>query len=264
MEYLKRLFVTALADAWRMVGGGPVSVLVVTGVIVGVTVLFYRSLAGTEAAKDQVRWTLSAVAATIAVAFLLLLVNFFFFTPMKLYEEKAQAAQRVDELHRELEHRRHTIVTSDPVFPNIIYLLQAFRMYRVALGHDTRCTVYITAPPDSAETASMVQQFSIATSNCATFMTGTDTPTLEREALDGTVPGFITLNAPEGSRTADALFAALTPHFRTRRGYRAIPQGRLAEVQQEYVWLQFGNGVRFDSELREAEARQQGSAENPR
>jgi len=261
MEYWKRLLVTALSDTWRLVVGGPVSTLLVVGVVTGVALLFYRNLAGTEAMRDQLRMTVSGIAAALAVGLGVLSVNLCLLTPMKLYEEQAAVAQRVPELERELTHRRHTIDTSDPVFPNIIYLLQAFRMYRVALGPDTKCTVYITAPPNSAATASMIEQFSIATSNCGTFgPLATDSPSLEKEALEGSTPGMITLHAPEGNKSADALFNALTPHFRMKRGYKTIPAGRLADAPQEnYVWLQFGTGVRFDSELREAERQHAGA-----
>jgi hypothetical protein len=155
-------------------------------------------------------------------------------------------------LKLELDAHRHAISTRDPVFPNTIYLLQAFRMYRVALGPSTRCTVYVTSPPDSAATASMVAQLQIAVSNCATFgPMGTDMPALSKEALEGSTPGFITVNARENSKAADELAARLSPHFKVKRGYKEIPKGRLADIVPEQVWLQFGENTRFASELRQ-------------
>jgi hypothetical protein len=45
------------------------------------------------------------------------------------------------------------MVTTDPVFPNTIYLLQAFDIYRHAeKGHT--CVVYLTAPPQDSIMAS--------------------------------------------------------------------------------------------------------------
>jgi len=155
-----------------------------------------------------------------------------------------------------VQSRRHSLDTTEPVFPNIIYLLKAFRMYRFAIGHDTKCTVYITAPPGSTQFASMVAQVSIATSNCATFGPHGDqlTPTLEKEALEGSVPGVITIHAAEHDRAADKLLNSLASVFRVKRGYKPIAQGRLADsVPSNYIWLQFGANTRPGSELREQE-----------
>lgn len=175
-----------------------------------------------------------------------------------LRNERDEAMRKNVTLEESLRQKKHSIDTTDAVFPNIIYLLQAFRMYRVALGHDAQCTVYITAPPDSVPTASAVAQFSIATSNCATFgPLGSDLPpTLEKETLGGSVPGMVIVHAPENNRAADELMNRLTSVFRVKRGYKSIPTGRLANsVPPDYIWLQFGVNTRFASELRENEAR---------
>jgi hypothetical protein len=130
-------------------------------------------------------------------------------------------------------------------------------MYRIALGPDTKCTVYVTAPPTSEALASMVAQFQIAVTNCATFgPPGMDTPTLLKEALQSSSPGVLTVNAPENSKAADELTAKLAPHFRVKRGFKEIPKGRLAEQSPEYVWLQFGENAAFSSELTEQHVRQ--------
>lgn len=37
-----------------------------------------------------------------------------------------------EELQSQLERHRHSVITTDPVFPNIIYMLQTFHIYRTA------------------------------------------------------------------------------------------------------------------------------------
>jgi hypothetical protein len=165
------------------------------------------------------------------------------------------ATKQVRALEQELNVRKHTISTEDPVFPNLIYLLEAFRMYRNALGPQTKCTVYVTAPADSVPTASLVAQFQIAVSNCATAgPMGTDLPpSMQKEDLDGAVPGVVTVNAPENDGPADRLVGDLVHVFRVKRGYRSIPRGRLADTypMEHYVWLQFGQNTSFQSEARQ-------------
>ncbi len=171
--------------------------------------------------------------------------------------EKSSIAAQNEILMKSVQSRRHGLDTTEPVFANTIYLLQAFRMYRVALGHDAKCTIYVTAPPDSLPTASMVAQFSIATSNCATAGPhgGDLTPTLEKEVLEGSVPGMVIVHAAEGDKTAHVLVNQLTHVFRVKRGYKSIPKGRISETYPpNRIWLQFGVNTRFASELRENKA----------
>ena len=64
--------------------------------------------------------------------------------------------------------RKHSISTTDPVFPNIIYLLQAFNLYRHSLN-GAPGVIKISAPPESQPVASMMAQFSNSVSGCYTF-----------------------------------------------------------------------------------------------
>lgn len=196
----------------------------------------------------------------VALIVVLGFTYFGFFVPT-IYNDHQTLAKKVDELSKkskelsaDLETHRHGMVTTDPVFPNTIYLLEAFRMYRVALGQKAKCTVYVTAPPEAEALASMTAQFQINVSNCATFgPMGTDLPpSMQKEALEGTTRGFVTINAPEGDRAADELTSRLASVFRVKRGYREIPKGRLAEYPTgHFVWIQFGPQSAFASEHRE-------------
>lgn len=263
MEYWKQLFLSALVDTWAILVGSPLSMFIVSLAIFCITLLIFRKLAGVEAMRDRLRATASLVIATCLIGVAVFFSNLLLITPKWMYGEQRELAQVLrrerDELIKRntflaeaLQHRKHSIDTTDPVFPNIIYLLQAFRMYRNALGHGAKCTIYITAPPDSVPAARMVAQFSIATSNCATFGPhGIDlTPTLEQEALEGSIPGIIIAHAPEHHRATDILVNHLNPHFRVKRGYKTFPEGRIAKTSpHNNIWLQFGANTRFNSEL---------------
>lgn len=268
MEYWKQIILRALADTWGVVAGGRLSTLIASVAILCITLAIYKKLAGPEAMRNRLRATASIGMATMLVGFVVFFVNLLIITPRWLYEEQKELAQHLREerkqlikdnalLSQALSHRKHSIDTTDPVFPNIIYLLQAFRIYRNTIGHDAKCTIYITAPPDSIPAASMVAQFSIATSNCATFgpMGSNLTPSLENEAREGSVPGIIIAHAPEHDKAADKLVNHLNPHFRVKRGYKAIPVGRIAKSSlHNNIWLQFGANTRFSSELRDNDA----------
>lgn len=61
-------------------------------------------------------------------------------------------------LATELDVRKNSVFVRDPVFTNIIYLLQDFRIYRGA-QQGKPCVIYVTAMPDSLALASTVAQF---------------------------------------------------------------------------------------------------------
>jgi hypothetical protein len=158
---------------------------------------------------------------------------------------------RNKEMASKLDKKTHSLDTTDPVFPNTIYLLQAFASYRHALGGvDKPCQVKVTAPPESGSLAmaSMVAQLSVAASNCSTFgpMDSSIDPDVDKEAMNGMVPGVIVFHAAKGDRAADQLFSALSNQIQLRRSYDVPTSSSL----EHFIWLQFGTGVKWNSQLR--------------
>lgn len=198
--------------------------------------------------------TLAAVVLVVCVSYVVCFIPTVYEDHQLLAKRLVELAKENKALRKDLEVHRHGMVTSDAVFANTIYLLQAFRMYRHAIGPDAKCTIYVTAPPDAAAVASLTTQFQISVSNCATFgPMDNASPSGQHETTEGSKPGFVTINAPEGDRGADELMSQLTHVFRVDRGYKSIPKGRLAEApQSNAIWMQFGQGATFESELREA------------
>jgi hypothetical protein len=158
------------------------------------------------------------------------------------------------QLERDLEIHRHSVSTTDPVFPNLIYMLQAFAVFRSEV-HGESCVVRITAPATSQPLASVFAQLSVATSNCATF--GPDAPLntnpdLESEAMNGMMPDAIVFHAAHDDRAANELFMRLYNQIKLVRSYKMpnatdyqSPPGGYAHT----VWLQFGSQVKWNSEV---------------
>jgi len=160
------------------------------------------------------------------------------------------------QLSSSLEWRKDNISTTDPVFPNIIYLLQAFQIYRLE-QHGKPCVIYLTSMPDSSALASVVAQFSNSVSGCSTF--GPDAvgnPDLDDMAADGMVPGVILIHAQRDDKAALRLQERLGNQIQTRLSYKppTLPKNRLYagsrdNYRENFVWLQFGSGVKWNSEL---------------
>src|SRR5258705_7908488 len=124
-------------------------------------------------------------AALVAISFGAFLVR----TVYDLHQTLADTNQRLiasnENLSTDLEIRKYSISTADPVFPNTIYMLQAFNIYRHALA-GAPCQIKVIAPPESAAMASMIAQFSNSVSGCSTFgpMDSRMNPDVEKETRD--------------------------------------------------------------------------------
>ena len=161
-------------------------------------------------------------------------------------------------LSTSLYKKRHSIDVTDPVFPNIIYLLQAFDGYR-HMRKGAPCVLHVTAPEpisDSAALASAFAQFSNSVSDCYTF--GPDmlfdlNPDLKKEARTGMVPDAIVFHAARDDKAALQLFDSLSNQIRVVRSYE-LPAKPVYKIRQDLelpitIWLQFGTNVRWNSEL---------------
>jgi hypothetical protein len=197
----------------------------------------------------------------IGALFVIALVMWTVFTLRTVYYDHehfvtlhAEDAQRIRDAEAKLAFYRSNISTQDPVFGNIIYLLQAFAVFRNGV-HGESCVIRVTAPSESLPLASMVAQFSVATSNCATF--GPDelfdrNPDLKTETLQGMVPDAIVFHAARDDKAANELFMRLSNLIKLVRSYDLpsthdyqTPAGGYAHT----VWLQFGSQVKWNGEL---------------
>ena len=170
-----------------------------------------------------------------------------------LVSQNVELRRRKTDLESTLHKKTHSLDTTDPVFPNIIYLLEAFNVFRHA-NKGVPCVVRLTAPPDSLPMASMVAQFSNSVSGCYTFgPEGPGNPDLDKIAIEGMIPDAIVFHAARDDKAADELFNRLSNQIQLRRSYEIpneIRNYRIPEQGQEHIiWLQFGTRVKWNSEL---------------
>ena len=197
---------------------------------------------------------LVGIAVLVTIAYGWFVVRTVYDDHQHLVALSGQLAESNKALSAEVQWRKHNIATTDPVFPNLIYLLQAFDIYRHALNGQ-RCAIVLTAPRESEALARVVASFSNSVSNCTT--SGPDdasrNPDVETETMVGMVPDFVVFHAARDDKAANQLFNELGNQIQLKRSYElppvknyAIPPG---VGQVHVVWLQFGTDSKWNSEL---------------
>jgi hypothetical protein len=167
-------------------------------------------------------------------------------------QSSAAAAQEIARLRAQVEFQQNNITTQEPVFINIRDLLQAFAVFRNDLNKES-CVVKITAPPQTEPLASVVGNFSIATSNCPTFgpMLGDMDPDETAATMRGMIPDAIVFHAARDDKAANELFMRLSNQIKLVRSYE-LPSVNYQTPAGGYVhtvWLQFGSKVKWNSEI---------------
>ena len=207
------------------------------------------------------RSNLKAGSISVGVVFIVAIAMWAVFCVRTVYADHtqfvalhAEDTKRIADEETQVKFYQHNISTHDPVFSNLIYLLQDFAVFRNNV-HGETCVVRITAPEQSQPLASAFAQFSVNTSNCPTF--GPDelfdrNPDLKGETLNGMVPDAIVFHAARDDRAANELFSRLSNQVKLVRSYNLpsvhdyqTPAGGYAHT----VWLQFGSQVKWNSEL---------------
>ncbi len=224
----------------------------------------YRQAGGTHALKSAVDDQILSLQAW-GIGFLgLLAVCYAVFIVRTIYIDHQNLVSRIEALRsqnvqiaQELDIHTHSIVTTDPVFPNIIYMLQAFNIFRHQHEQSRPCVIRFTATRKSLPLASMFAQFGNSVSGCTTF--GPDpniwmNPDLEKEA-SGAAPGVITLHAARENAAANELLINLGNQIPVKRSYD-LPSAKQRERMyripnqgtEDLIWLEFGDDVRWNSE----------------
>ena len=161
------------------------------------------------------------------------------------------------DLAKELEIRKHSMVTTDPVFPNTIYLLEAFNTYRHA-QNGRPCVILLSEPTGGGSMASMVGQFSNSVSGCFTFgpMDSRIDPDVEEQATNGMIPGMIVLHAARDDKAADQLLIHLGNQIQVKRSFdlpSAIERRPMYSIptpgRETLIWLQFGPDVKWNEQV---------------
>jgi hypothetical protein len=230
---------------------GFIAPLVVAGVSILGTLYFTRE-------RHENDHTMKVALRAVVVVALLVFGPIFIYQSLKLvYEEHRTLVARYRELDatnkqlaEDLERHKHTLVTTDPAFANVTYMLQAFSIFRSALRGEP-CVVRVTAPPEAMAMARMVAQLSIAASNCPTF--GPDeqgNPDLDKQALSGMSSDFVIFHAADDDQAAWTLFDRLSSRIMMKTSYDP-PKITWSPVvpRAHIVWLQFGTHAQWKSEF---------------
>ncbi len=201
------------------------------------------------------------VAGLVFISFWIFLVRTVYDDHQSLVNRSNVLANKIATVTQEVEFRKHNMVTTDPVFVNTIYLLQAFNVYRHA-QNGKPCVLLLSAPPENKEAnamASMVAQFSNSVSGCFTFgpMDANADPDVEKRAEAGMVPNKIVFHAARGNPAAEQLFTGLGSLIQLKRGYDVPSASERAHLysipnpgQEDVIWLQFGTNVQWNEQLR--------------
>ena len=197
---------------------------------------------------------------------LIIVVSYSYYFVHTVYEDHQALVSYVTNLDnenktlsRELELRKHTLVTNEPVFSNTTALLMAFGTYRHA-RNGKPCAIMLTAPKSSRSPLPMVVSgLSNSVSDCTTFgpMNSDIDPDVEKQAMDGMIPNEVVFHADRNSKAADRLFNSLEGLLPVRRSYdmpSAADQthryGIPNPAQTEFIWLQFGTDATWNEQQR--------------
>jgi hypothetical protein len=209
-------------------------------------------------AAEALGITLGSTWVVIIIAWIVVVVLTVFSDHQRLSSANTILASQNKDLRADLDWRRHNLSTTDPVFPNIIYMLQAFERFgRVMDVHPQAglpsCVIYMTWPKgaDSARIGALMHQLGGPLTGCAPFASEGDSD-LDPELLEGDQDDVIKVHAAKDEPAADALMGSLGNEIRLQRTYRMFknPEKRWSPYspQQRVVWLQFGKSVKWNSE----------------
>lgn len=199
---------------------------------------------------------------TVAGFALLILAAWFLFLALAIYKDHQQLVTENSQLlivntqlSTDLEWRKHNVSTTDAVFPNMIYMLQAFHSFKGEMN-GSPCVLYFSAPKETQPLASVIAQLAGPLSGCSPFgpasSNGRETDD-DEELTQGIVLDAIVVHAKDGERAADGLFSTLGNQIKLQRSHKLLkhPERRWAVRNGEHVvWLQFGPTVKWNSELR--------------
>lgn len=190
--------------------------------------------AGLPVTAEMLSWAVPATFATIVIAYR------FVIYPANEHIKRVRSEGA-------LLQASHNLGASTPAFANAFQIVRAFTAWRRAIGLSAVGSIKITATPDTTDLAVTVAQLACLGSGCQTF--GPDSwdvnPEAEREAVTGMVPEVVVVHIAKDGTGGHALFLALECVIRVKRSYEV--QGNI----ENFVWLQFGPGTRWNSQVRD-------------
>lgn len=264
-EWFRHLY-ALLGRTWELLlvglGTRTLGLLVFSGAVPVITLLisFFVNVAHrrrgvdplvSSALKDSIWPTLYSIAAVVIV----LGVLFAVYATRIIYKDHQTLVAAVttlrgerDTARAEAEERKHTLRFNDGAFYNMTHLISVFMAFRRAIGPDAKCMWLITSPEDNP-LVGVVMTLAVVGSNCPNGNLqniGIKPEHVEEENRKGMVAGKIVIHALPDTKGANELVDNLGNLIQVQRDYTlpATPPG------ENYIWLQFGPGVKLNSQLR--------------
>jgi hypothetical protein len=223
----------------------------------------YRNLNGSQHLDKVFEGGFQDALTEVAGIAICVLVAWIGFFPVVIYREYATQTDSIstltterNSLRTELDSRKNVVPLSDPAFSNIAGILGAFQSYRSGI-HNKPCVIYITAPSDSTELASMVARLSSTVSGCWILGPGMGKfdPDVDEMTRDGIVPNVIVVHTERGNSAGLTLQENLSAQIQTQLSYAPpkVPRNHLYggkewNGSEPFIWLQFGSGAKWNSE----------------
>jgi hypothetical protein len=126
---------------------------------------------------------------------------------------------------------------------NVIGAIRAFATFRYA--NPSACHIKLTAPPPGETFAIQIAGLAAVGPDCEVYgpFPTKASVELDREATTGMVPHMVVFHALKTDQTANTLFDSLSMLLPLKRSFD-IPQ----DSPPNFVWLQFGTDVKWNSE----------------
>jgi hypothetical protein len=259
LSALFTLFSRAVAEALNTIGqtaGG----LVFSILGVGLGLVFAYARRGSEGVRFDLHILATALTPLIAL-WLVVLAWHLVGVPYRAYQQQRDTATRatalVAELEKSLEQRRHAVDMTEPGVRNMLGVIAAFQKYRGSIGPLLPASgphILVSAAEDSTQIAWQVTQWAVFGSgigNGDLQNIGVKPENLDVESRRGMVPKVLLVHVVRQTPEVLALVDDLSPLIPPRLVY-TMPDTQ-NPIPSNIIWLQFGPGVRWASEMQQNE-----------
>jgi len=219
---------------------------------------FRRATAAWKANLIKVFYVIAVVNAVVyGSVFTRLFLHTIHSETSELQSKLAGDNSTIKDLNRTLYLKRHNATFSDPAFQNAMGVLQAFTVWRKALGADAKCHILITQPSgDHRDTLTafygVLMTAGVMGANCPNGdlqNIGLNPLQAEQEEQKGVIPGVAVIHIPLDAPGSEALFVSLSNLFQSKRSYM-LP----GSTSEQVVWIQLPADIVWNSDLFERPA----------
>lgn len=151
---------------------------------------------------------------------------------------------QIADLQKKIDSRTQTLKLTDPATGRMFEVIKTFALYRRHIGTENSCSIEITSPKESRETAMTVGQLAWVATFCSVVgpMDTNMSPDAEKRTTAGMENDLVVFHMAK-SQSGDSLYSDLGSILRLKRSYD-VPTGS----PQNHLWLQFGTGKQWNNQ----------------